>query len=156
MKTDTLLKNFLAVRVYAHSIVEALSEEQLLAIPDGASNNIIWNLGHTIVDGSSMIHMPAGLPMPWPEHFAPLFDAGTSPRDWASTPDVAEVVAASRKWGSDIVKDYEEGRFENFNASKVHSGWPVHSVEETIAYQTIHEGIHIGAMLTLGKLITAQ
>lgn len=155
MNTESLLKNFLAVRVYTHSIIEALSVDQLLAVPDGASNNILWNVGHIIVDGSDMIHMPAGLPMPWPDRFEPLFRAGSSPQDWPSPPDVAEVVAASRKWGTGVVKDYEEGRFAEFDAAKVHSGWPVHSIEETIAYQTIHEGIHLGAILTLRRLVGA-
>ena len=86
MGDPTLWKNFRAVRAYAHSVVDGLSKEQILKVPEGARNNILWNLGHIIFDGCDMIYRPAGLALPLPEELEPLFAAGSSPADWAAPP----------------------------------------------------------------------
>ena len=58
----------------------------------------------------------------------------------------------SKKLTGRIIQDYEAGAFEKFDPAKAHTGWPMESIEDTIAYHTIHEGIHIGVMLTLRRL----
>ena len=42
METTTLIRNFRAVRAYVHHTIDDLSDDQLLTIPGGAPNNILW------------------------------------------------------------------------------------------------------------------
>ena len=70
MQEKTWLKNFKATRAYLHHVVKDLSPSQLTDVPEGASNNILWNVGHVIVDGCDMIYRACGLASPLPENVA--------------------------------------------------------------------------------------
>ena len=72
----TLIKNFRNLRAGLHRAVEGLSVAEMLAIPKGASNNILWNFGHVIFDGCDMIYRSSGLELPLPNELEPFFCAG--------------------------------------------------------------------------------
>ena len=44
-------------------IIENYSLEQLNTIPEGMSNNLIWNMGHVIVSQQKLVYALSGLPM---------------------------------------------------------------------------------------------
>jgi hypothetical protein len=133
---------------------QGLDEGQLLKVPAGLRNNILWNLGHLIVDNCDMLYRPAGLKPPHPEAFASLFSAGTSPDDWSEPPPVAEVLECSRGLADQVVRDVQAPCFRPFDPKLVVSGWPVANLEETLAYVTLHTAIHLGIMMTLRRLVS--
>ena len=44
-------------------LIESYSIEQLNKIPEGFSNNLIWNLGHIIVSQQGLVYRLSGLPV---------------------------------------------------------------------------------------------
>lgn len=151
---DTLFKNLRAMRIHSHRNIEALTEEQLLRVPPGLHNNILWNIGHVITDEVNMLYLPAGLASPLPADYVSLFDPGTSPADWPTPPDVAAVLERSRAMTGVLISDYEARRFSGFEPYNLAESYRLETIEEAIAYHTIHEGMHIGANLTLRRLVT--
>lgn len=151
MANDTLIANFGAVRNYVHEATRGLTEAQLLCVPPHFKNNILWNVGHLIVDGCDMLYRPSGVDPPHPPEFTPLFEAGSSPSGWADMPDIANVLQLSRDLGERVIRDYSSGVFENFDPSIVSTGWPMKNLDQTLAYVSIHEAIHIGIIMSIRK-----
>lgn len=156
MESKSLIENFRNVRLGSHGLVEGLSEEALLVVPPHLKNNIAWNFGHILLDACDMLYRTAGLPWPVPMEWEPMFCGGSSPADWKTPPNKSELLAASDTFTQAVLNDYARGAFRDFDASKVHSGWPLHSIEHTIAYHTTHEAVHIGIMMALRHLATGR
>src|SRR5688500_9246271 len=78
-------------QVLVERAIAGLSEDQLLAIPQGSRNNIMWNLGHLIVTQQTLQYRLSGLPMLVPDELVAQCGAGSSPADWSTPPDVDEL-----------------------------------------------------------------
>lgn len=154
MQTPSILASYRSVWNYLDQCARGLSRAQLLDVPDGLRNNIIWNLGHLVLDNGDMLYRPAGLDPPHPGTFLPLFDAGTSPANWTEAPSVPEVLQAFRAHPERLAHDIDAGRFAGFDPSLVISGWPVADFDETLAYATVHAGIHLGAVMAIRRLVS--
>ncbi|MGH2624736.1 MAG: DinB family protein, partial [Sphingobacterium sp.] len=48
-------------RIKLFELIEDLNAEQLNQIPDGFTNNIIWNVGHMISSQQGLCYLKAGL-----------------------------------------------------------------------------------------------
>ncbi|NET74148.1 MAG: DinB family protein, partial [Sphaerospermopsis sp. SIO1G2] len=87
------------------AVVQNLSHDQWFTIPTGFDNNIAWNVGHIITVQQSLIYRLSGLQTHTSKPFAKLFNPGTSPADWATNPDPAELQAlllsTSEAWQAD-------------------------------------------------------
>lgn len=153
MNVDILFKNYRAMRHWSWSSMQGLSDEQMRTVPPGAVNSILWNLGHIITDECNMIYDPSGLSSPLPENYPSLFGSGTSPGDWSTPPPIDEVRRNAAALADTVFEDYQLGRFEGFKPYSLSEGYPVDSVEEAIAYCTIHEATHIGINITLKRLV---
>lgn len=152
-KRSTLLKNLVAMRIRSHQLIDGLSDEQLLRVPEGLRNNILWNLGHVITDECNMLYEPSGLEFPIPANYKSLFDPETSPADWPSPPPIKEVLAQSRDMTKILIADYKGGKFEHFQPYELAKGYSLDSIEEAIAYHTLHECVHSGVILTIRRLV---
>lgn len=154
METSFSLFSVLNLFAYVTRASGGLSDEQVLATPPGLRNNIVWNVGHLVVDNCDMLYRPAGLAPPHPDSFIPLFAAGTSPSDWKETPSPAEVMGAFAEMSDRLKTDMEEDRFRQFDPGQVVSGWPVKDFDQTLAYVANHTGIHLGVIMTLRRLVS--
>jgi hypothetical protein len=148
--------SYRAVSGYIHQASGGLTDGQLTAVPPGLRNNILWNLGHLVVDNCEMLYRPAGIAAPHPPSFTPLFRAGSSPADWDHVPPVSEVLEVSRTLPERIEADYTASQFRDFDPALVVSGWPVANFLETLAYAMVHSGIHLGVVMTIRRLVSAS
>lgn len=55
MSVDSLLRNTQAARTYMQQKVDDLSEAQLLEVPEGAGNNVLWNVGHIVLSNDRLL-----------------------------------------------------------------------------------------------------
>lgn len=155
-ETAALIRNMRAMRIYTHQLLEGLTTDQLKVVPAGTANSILWNIGHVCTDQVNMLYAPAGLPSPLPDAFHEWFDPGTSPSEWNEEPPLQAVLTASRELNTTVIRDYEGRKFRDFTPFSLTEKYSVDSIEEAIAYHTIHEGMHIGVILTLRRLIVGE
>ena len=134
-------------------VAEGLDEAQLLTVPDGLSNNIVWNLGHVLLYESIFLYAQSGVTQPVPESYSELFKAGTSPAEWDAPPDVAEVVERYKTQVDQTASDFETGKFNDFKTMKISDQLTLGSLEEAIAFHCFHEGVHLGRMGALKRLV---
>ncbi len=140
-------------RGLANGQLEGLSEAQVREVPDGISNNILWNLGHILYYEAVFLYGNSGQPLPVPDSYETFFKAGSSPADWTETPDVAEVVERYKTQAGQSASDFAAGKFDAFKPMKINDQVTLDSLEEALTFHVFHEGVHVGRMGTLAKLV---
>lgn len=153
VKYQALLDQMKEVRGYMLESVRGLSETQVLTVPEGFRNNILWNLGHAITDNCTMQYPPTGHAFPLPEEYLRWFAPGTSPADWTETPVLEDVLRAGAQMRDKLVEDCTAGRMEQFTPMPLGDGVVLENIAYAIAHSNIHEGVHLGVILALRKLV---
>lgn len=129
--------------------IDGLSDEQLLVIPDGRDDNIIWNIGHLLCSSSRLAYVFSGFPLPIPEDYLDQFGKNSTATAWDSNPDVQEVLKKFVDQPAQIESDYLVDKFTEYKTLQIVPDNDIQSVEEAIAFHCFHEGLHIGKVLTL-------
>ncbi|WP_411893825.1 DinB family protein [Winogradskyella sp. A2] len=144
---DITIKN----RKLLKSFIENLSLSELNKVPEGYSNNIIWNIAHVIVTQQLLVYNLSGLPTIVSKEMIDAYRKGTKPeRDL----NQAEVDVIKNLLFSVIEKtkeDYESKLFQTYNQYTVTTKNTISNVEEAIEFNNFHEGIHLGYILALRK-----
>lgn len=146
-------KTLLITRQNILNIVNQLSQEQLLKIPAGFNNNILWNLGHCISAQSGLTYGRAEVPMSLPETFVNFFKKGSTPQNWTATPDLNEIKELAVSTAAKLREDYNKGVFKKYNEYTTSYGVTLSSIEDAICFNNVHEGLHLGSVMALRKLI---
>lgn len=138
-----LYKNFL----------DSYSLEQLNTIPEGMSNNLIWNIGHVIVSQQKLVYALSGLPMHIPDLLFEKYQNGSRPDGKNTQAEVYEI----KKLLSEMVKktkaDFEAGIFKEFHPYQTKTGFHIGTWKEAMEFNNYHEGIHLGIMMSIKKYI---
>jgi len=146
---DTTLQN----RKLLYKILDNTPKEQLLKIPKGYRNNIWWNIAHVVVTQQLLIYKFSGLQTRVPEELVDKFRKGTVP-DGTATDDeikkIASFLISTAEW---VKEDYESGLFKDFNEYTTSLNVTLRNVEDSITFNVFHEGLHLGAILALQKMV---
>lgn len=151
MANASIIKSVLTARGYFAQTIKDLSESQLTEVPDGASNSVLWNIGHIVHSNSSMVYGPCGLDSPIPSNYEELFKGGTSPGTWSTPPSTEEVLGHFKTMNKDIVAKYTAGELGNFATLELMPGMTLDNIEDALGFCCVHEGVHIGAVIALKK-----
>ena len=145
-------KTFRTTRWHMAREIEDLNPEQMLAIPPGREDNIIWNVGHLLCSLSRLTYAFSGFPLPIPEDYLGLYGKGTSAKEWDEIPDVGQCLELFNEMPGRIETDYRAGRFQEYQSLTIGPN-DINSVEEAVAFHCFHEGLHIGMVITLKDLM---
>jgi len=154
LANEALYKATNVTRTLMLKAIDGLTDEQLLKTPEGANNNILWNLGHIAHSSCGMVYGMCGLDLPVPESYADTFKGGTSPSDWSETPDCQEVIGHMKTLNEQIQKDHQAGKFTDFKPRELFPGYTLENPEDALQFNIFHEAVHIGAITALKKKIT--
>lgn len=143
----------IASRKMILKIVENHTLDQLNKIPEGHKNNLIWNLGHLLVTQQLLVYKLSGLPMAVSESMVEKYRKGTDPKEDATQEEVDEIKALFLPLLAKNNDDFESGMFKNFQEYPTSTGFILQSVEDAIHFNNFHEGIHLGIILGLRKLV---
>lgn len=133
--------------------LEGLSHTDLLTIPEGRDDNILWNVGHLLCSLSRLTYVFSGHPLPIPEHYLTNFGKGTNAQEWVLPPDPDEVIRLFLEMPDKIEADYHAGKFVEYKPLTLGGGHTVESVEEAVAFHCFHEGLHIGMVISLKRML---
>ena len=141
-------------RAICRDLMSKYSVEQLNIVPPGFGNNLIWNIGHIIIVQQRMIYAASGLPINIPEELIGDYKSGTKP----STTDSEERVALLSELLVSVIPqtiaDAENGVFgEAYKGFTTATSFSVMSVGDAIAFNTFHEGLHLGAMQAIRRFL---
>jgi len=134
-------------------LIEQYSLEQLNKIPDGFSNNLIWNLGHIIVSQQGLVYRLSGLPMNVSTEMMEKYKNGSKPTGTTTQEEVDELKVLLFSLLHQTKEDYANGKFVSFNEYTTGTGFHLASTEEAIEFNNYHEGIHLGFMMNIRKFL---
>jgi hypothetical protein len=85
--------------------------EQLNKIPDGFSNNLIWNIGHIIVSQQGLVYRLSGLSSYIEESLVETFKNGLKPTGSTTSEEVNKLKDLLISLIEKTKSDYHEGKF---------------------------------------------
>ena len=133
--------------------LDGLTLEQLNHIPESHNNNIIWNIGHCLVVQQLLCYGLSGLPPYVDKSIGIKYKKGSAPTESVTQEEVNWVKDMLLKSVDLLEKDLAEGKFKSFNPYTVGFGTHLESIEDTVRFNNVHEGIHYGYLLALKKLV---
>lgn len=134
-------------------VIEGLSIEQLNKIPEGFKNNIVWNIAHLVVTQQLLCYNFSSLPMLVSEKLVASYRKGTSPSIQVSLAEFQEMKQLFSELPIQLETDYKAGIFKTYQEYTTSVAITLKDIDAAIAFNNLHEGIHLGVILSLKKLI---
>ena len=129
------------------------SLEQLNTIPEGYNNTIFWNIAHCLVTLQRLVYGLSGLPLGIDAKWIESYNKGTKPTRDVTKEEVEELLQLFETTITQLTKDVEEGVFKDYQAYTTSTKMELKSVEDALRFSLFHEGIHVGSILALAKLV---
>lgn len=140
-------------RVLQLKAIEGLTMEQLNTIPTGFKNNIVYNIAHLVVTQQLLCYKLSGLDCLVDDDLIENFKKGTTPSYQVSAQEFEKIKNLFLELPEKLATDYSKGIFKNYAAYTTSANVTLNSVEDAIAFNNFHEGIHFGVLLQLKKLV---
>jgi len=150
---NTQLDVTLQTRKILFKILNNTSREDLLTIPDGFRNNIWWNIAHVVVTQQLLVYKNSGLSMKISQELVDKYRKGTVPEGVPTDEDIDEVsgfLYATIEW---TMEDLENGLFKEYNEYPTSAGVTLKNFDDATTFNLFHEGLHLGAILSLKKAL---
>lgn len=150
---SSVFKVHRTIREIFLKILENHSLEQLNKIPEGFSNNIIWNAAHCIAAQQALVYKLSGLTPMVSDDFMNKYKKGTKPDGDVSQAEVDEVKALLSSTLQQTEQDYNNAVFNNYMAYTTSMGNELTNVEEALDFVNYHEGMHTGIVMSIRKFV---
>lgn len=146
---------FTIIRDQSRTLVTGRDEKALLKAVPGLANNMLWIFGHLIRTTDFLILKLSGHAMNFPADLDPYFSKGSSPADWKSSDGLKDrLLAAEEQCQKKVLAFLETADASPFaEPYKTSSGFVLSSVKESLRYNVVHEGIHLGQLQLFNKLV---
>jgi hypothetical protein len=133
--------------------LENYTLDQLNKIPEGYSNNLIWNIGHIVVVQQMLVYKLSGLPMMISDEMVNAYKKGSKPEHNATQAEVDEIKSLLLKTINQTEVDFANKIFKNFQEYPTSVGYTIKSAEDAMSFNYFHEGLHIGIMMSIRKFL---
>lgn len=133
--------------------LENNSLEQLNRIPEGFSNNLIWNIGHIVVVQQMLVYNLSGLPMFISDDMVEKYKKGTKPEAPVTLEEVEQIKDLLYATLEQTKKDFANGVFKEYKAFTTMSGFNIRNAQEAMEFNNYHEGVHTGVMMRIHKFL---
>lgn len=131
--------------------LDGISLEHLNLIPEGFNNNLIWNAAHAVVTQQLLCYAMSGLEVKLPKGIIAVYRKGAKPEGAISQAEVDQI----KVWLSDSIdwlsEDLKAGTFKTFKEYATSYGFILTSIEDAVAFNNVHEGMHLGYIIALKK-----
>lgn len=133
--------------------LEGLTLEQIHKIPEGFKNNIAWNVAHLVVTQQLLHYKLSGLDCLCKDDLIETHRKGTTPTKMFTEEEFEEVTELLVGLPDTLEEDYEAGIFENYTEYPTSTGFVLKSIDNAIAFNNFHEGIHYGIIRSIKKFL---
>lgn len=150
---DSLFKIWETNRNIYLKFLENYTLEQVNKIPNGFSNNILWNSGHVIVSQQKLIYTLSELPVSISDAMIEKYQNGSKPDGNATQEEVDEIKKLLISTVAKTKNDYANGLFKKFNEYQSKTGFHLGSFNDALEFNNLHEGIHLGMIMNIKKFV---
>lgn len=136
-------------------IVSDLTLEQINKIPDGFTGNIAWHVGHLVATQQGLLYRLSGNASNLEQSFVDKYKKGSLPQAPITQADLDFIKSELTAQAERLPADIEKGIFKNYNQYSTSFGNTIHSFDEALAFVNVHEGLHMGYMMALRRVVGA-
>jgi len=134
--------------------IKELSIEQLHVIPAGFRNNIAWNVLHLIATQQLLTYGLSSTPFIVDNGLVEGYRKGTKPESRITEDAIQGHKKLLLTTIDQMERDYEDGVFGNdFKVYTTSYNITLDTIENAIAFNNVHEGLHYGVIRALLKLV---
>jgi hypothetical protein len=155
---DKKLEKIKKFRFFILDQISNLTAKQLNAIPEGFSNNILWNLGHLVATVQAICYKRAGLPITIDDRYFTPFLPTTKPDDVISTEEIEVIKNLLISTIDTLQTDLDNKVFGNYTKSERIEqvyGVNISTIEDALEFLLYHEGVHSGYIARLKQFVSA-
>ena len=134
-------------------IIKAYSIEDINTIPEDINNNLIWNFVHVIVTHQLLCYALAGEKPILDPTMIDAYRKGSTPDEAVNEEDLNTYISMATDTLDQFKIDIEKGMFQNYKPYETSFGLTLNSLEDAIHFNLAHEGMHLGAMINIRKLL---
>ncbi|MFY0672082.1 MAG: DinB family protein [Bacteroidia bacterium] len=134
-------------------VISNKSTEQLNRIPQGFKNNLIWNAGHCLATQNLLTYGLSGLPFDIDNEIIERYRKGSSPTEMVESGQIEIIKKELIESPKRLLNHYEASDFKQFKVYQTSYGAELKNVEQAIAFNNTHEGLHLGIMMAQSKLV---
>ena len=150
-----VLEQILQTRKALYLILKNTPKEQLLKIPEGFNNNIYWNIAHIVATQQGLMYGLSGVQTKMSTDLIAKFKKGTAPDGSASDEEIETIKKLIFSTLEDAMVDYENGVFTNFKEYTTSANVTLSNINEAITFNLYHEGLHLGSVLALMRVVNS-
>jgi hypothetical protein len=149
---DITLQN----RKILYKILKRTPREVLFEIPEGYRNNIWWNIAHVIATQQILVYKFSNLPTRIDDSLVQKFRKGTLPDTIPTDEEIDHIAAFLFSTAEWVQQDYENGVFKMYNNYETSTKVTLRNVEDALAFNLYHEGLHLGVILSFEKILLKE
>ncbi|MEN8764797.1 MAG: DinB family protein [Wenyingzhuangia sp.] len=141
-------------RVLVLKLISNYTLSQINSIPKGFNNNIGWNVAHLVVTQQLLCYKLSGLPTVLSQEMIDRYAKGTYPENYnIAQEEWDQIKTLFLSLPEKLKSDYEKGVFVKYTEYTTSVDVTLDGIDKAIAFNNFHEGIHLGVVLALRKLI---
>ncbi|CAM1356709.1 MULTISPECIES: DinB family protein [Tenacibaculum] len=150
---DTQFEVLKKSRELVFNLIDGLTIEQLHKIPEGFNNNIAWNVAHLVVTQQLLHYKLSGLQCLVSDELIDNYRKGTKPSETFTEEELEEVKELLLGLPDTLKEDFEAGIFTDYTSYKTSTGFVLDSFKTALAFNNMHEGMHLGVIMAMRKLV---
>ncbi len=143
----------LKTRILFYKTLENLTLDQLNTKPKGFNNTIFWNIKHVVITQQLIIYRLSELPVLVTETEIETYKKGTKSESKATIEDIELLKYQLFSTLEKTKEDYQKGLFKKYTEYTVSTKSILTSINEALAFNNSHEGIHFGYILAMKKIL---
>ena len=150
---DNLFTIIAQNRKALHHFLKTIPEEELFKTPKGFNNSIWWNIAHVVVTEQKLVYGLSGLPLNIDHELVEKYQKGTFPQGQPSEEEQDTIKTLLFSLPEKTQEDYKSGLFTSYKSYMTTPKVELNSVEDAIAFNVYHEGLHLGSIFALMKAV---
>ena len=150
---DKIFETAIFTRKSLVKILDGMSEESMLKIPETHRNSVFWNVAHLMVTQQLLAYKLSGLPLNIEDSFVERYMKGSVATEAVATEDIIFVKENLVSLSEKVEQDFNAGLFKSYGAYMTSTGIELTSIEGAMKFSSFHDGIHLGVVLSLKKLV---
>ena len=150
---DKIFETAIFTRKSLVKILDGMSEESMLKIPETHRNSVFWNVAHLMVTQQLLAYKLSGLPLNIEDSFDERYAKGSEATEAVATEDIIFVKENLVLLSEKVEQDFSAGLFKTYKSYMTSTGIELTSIEGAMKFSSFHDGIHLGVVLSLKKLV---
>lgn len=150
---EALIKLWKTSRAKYLEFLEKYTLEQLNKVPEGFSNNLIWNIGHIVVAQQGLVYKSSEVEWHISMELYDRYKSGTRPERDVTQAEIDELKHLLIALIAQTEADLAAGKFTKFNERTTGTGFHLGNLQDALHFNNYHEAIHLGIMMGIRRFV---